>query len=277
MRFTQLAGDLPDNTIDTEGYAVVSDKKADGWWHFHLITRDVAGNWTPAQAHVGPILIDTTPPQSYAGNADPTWIEVSTEPYVVPISSGDSGSGVKEISVQMKDITENLDWEDWTTAPPGGDFRFYYHKGHSICFRTRATDNVGNVEAWPAQPDLCVRLATADLVANKVVVTQGIQNWQGAGLLVAGRRTFARCFANSEGGDYEGVSARLSVYGDNMESLGPALTPFNPGGVVTVGPYTILVTSWAASFLRFRPTGSPSPTAPTSAGSTRRRSTARRR
>lgn len=236
VRFSQWAGDLPDKTIDTTGYTANSGNVADGWWHFHLITRDVAGNWTPAQAHLGPILIDTTPPQSYAGNGDPTWIEVSTVPFVVPVNSGDSGSGVKSIAVQYQDTTKNVGWMDLEDdVPPGEDFTFYGHQGHSICFRTRATDNVGNVEAWPAQPDLCVRLATADIFVDKIVVTQGIQNYQQDAYSIAGRRAFARCFVRSEvGAVYEAVAAYLEVRDKNGVKLGQ-LQPLNqPDGTVYV-------------------------------------------
>ena len=59
--WTKTAGTLPDADIDSSGTNTTSHALADGAWWFHLRTIDRAGNST-STVHLGPFLIDTTPP-----------------------------------------------------------------------------------------------------------------------------------------------------------------------------------------------------------------------
>src|SRR4029079_10777710 len=44
---------------------------------------------------------------------------------------------------------------------------------HVYCFRSRARDNAGNVEAWPSTPDACTRVADNARPTNPAIAING--------------------------------------------------------------------------------------------------------
>jgi hypothetical protein len=60
-------------------------------------------------------------------------------------------SGIKCYDVQYKDGPDT--WQDWKTCTTSTSASFHGERQHRYFFRARATDNAGNVEAWPSQPD----------------------------------------------------------------------------------------------------------------------------
>jgi uncharacterized repeat protein (TIGR02543 family) len=61
------------------------------------------------------------------------------------------GSGIQCYDVQYKDRFGS--WKDWQTCTTATSAEFHGQRGQMYYFRSRATDNAGNVEAWPWRPD----------------------------------------------------------------------------------------------------------------------------
>lgn len=99
--FTHESEDLPDEEKDIEEdvEAITSDELEDGSWYFHLRTRDNIGNWT-STVHLGPFIIDTTPPDAPTASPVPGDYTNSQE---VALSSSDDISGVSSIYYTLDD------------------------------------------------------------------------------------------------------------------------------------------------------------------------------
>ena len=76
--------------------------------------------------------------------------------------------------------------------------------------------------------------AALDIVPTAIEVIQSIQDLNNSVVLIANKRTFARVHVSSAPAT-SGVEARLYGYRNGL-SLGPALLPANPGGVINVLP-----------------------------------------
>ncbi|MFN2286163.1 MAG: hypothetical protein ACK2UQ_17240 [Anaerolineae bacterium] len=66
------------------------------------------------------------------------------------------GSGIQCYDVQVRDGVGL--WQDWQTCTTDTVAVFAGERGHTYRFRSRATDNAGNVEAWPARFDTWTRI-----------------------------------------------------------------------------------------------------------------------
>ena len=69
----------------------------------------------------------------------------------------EGGSGLQCFDIQVRDGNQG-EWEDWLTCVTGEYGIFYGEPGHTYYFRSRATDNAGNIEAWPEEPDASIRV-----------------------------------------------------------------------------------------------------------------------
>ena len=145
---------LPDTVVDTTG-AVASATRPDGTTHFHLRTRDVAGNWSGA-THFGPIGIDTQPPQAIAN------LEVAPATYASVLltwsAPADTGSGAEQYDARFS--TTPINASNWAAASPLTSLpqpgapgtpqevrRSGLKNGDTWYFAIRSRDRVGN---WSA-------------------------------------------------------------------------------------------------------------------------------
>ena len=95
---------VPDTGVDTIG-ATASTTRPDGTTHFHLRTKDAAGNWSGA-THFGPLGIDTTAPGCTVV-ALPAYVGLA--PFSVSWVSFDAGSGTASYDVQYRDGVRRVD------------------------------------------------------------------------------------------------------------------------------------------------------------------------
>lgn len=130
-----------------------------GTYTLEYAAIDLAGNQEPTRALQ--FTIDASAPTSQITSA-------TVEPSGVirlTISSNDVGSGVRSVEISMRDQAGGA-WQVWrtTTAPA---MLFFGTPGHSYEFRTRATDELDNVEVEHSTPDAVVT-TPADAVFHPV-------------------------------------------------------------------------------------------------------------
>ncbi len=229
------AGTLPDAAQDTTGTSSTSPLLGTGSsYYFHLRTRDVAGNWSATAVHRGPYKVDVTAPTSSLSSPATS----AGSAFLVNWSGSDANSGVHGYDVQYADKTFGAMWTSWKYNTSATGDVFSGLDGHVYQFRVRARDNVGNVEAFPAGADSETGIATVDMsvkqfgTSNGLEVTQAVQDMNNSVTLIAGKRTFVRCYAQSAAGTLGSAPARLTVR-RGATTMG-TLTPSNPGGRITV-------------------------------------------
>ncbi len=77
----------------------------------------------------------------------------SPSPFVVSWGGADVGlAGIRSYDVQVKDGMDGV-WTDWMVGVTNMSAAYSGSGGHSYYFRVRASDNAGNLEAWPAEYD----------------------------------------------------------------------------------------------------------------------------
>jgi hypothetical protein len=120
-----------DGAADTVPWPVVNYEEsttdiyttlADGRWYFHIRTGDNALNWNRSAAHFGPVLIDTTSPDSVQlginGGADLTSGRFVS--LTVNASDPSPGSGIAHMAFS-NDGRNWSDWEQYCATRPGWD------------------------------------------------------------------------------------------------------------------------------------------------------------
>lgn len=119
--FTQAASTVPDTIKDVEETTttVTSSALSDGSWYFHLRTRDNAGNWT-STVHVGPFVIDTTPPTVDSPTITPFNFDYYYIRGTVTVSAifTDSASTVSSVDFT---ITDGVNTESCSGVQDSGD------------------------------------------------------------------------------------------------------------------------------------------------------------
>jgi hypothetical protein len=222
---------VPDQNLDTTGNSDTSGVLATSNNHwFHVRTRDLAGNWSGSAAHRGAFYIDTTPPTSSASS--PT--SSGSTSFTVSWSGSDAHSGIDNYDVQSRNKTTNGAWTTWKSATSTTSGSFSGTSGHIYEFRSRARDNAGNLEAYPGSADDTTEIATLDFFVRNpgIEVNQAVQDLNNSVLLIARKRTFVRCYVQSDSGNIASVNARLRVY--RGATYWGILSPANSGATITV-------------------------------------------
>ena len=238
---------VPDTGVDTTG-AAASTTRPDGTTHFHLRTKDVAGNWSGA-THFGPLGIDTAAPGCTVV-ALPAYVGLA--PFSVKWVSFDAGSGVASYDVQYRD-GEGA-WTDWHTGTTSNSASFTGDRGHTYAFRCRARDAVGNQGVYPATADTSTRVGR----------TLTIQVRYG-GAPAAGAKVYrnGELLGTTDGGG--NLAAPDCVQGDNLAAhhaiySKPSLKrPADPSWVVYATNVTIPVTGAPQLFVFGDVGASPNP------------------
>jgi hypothetical protein len=229
--FDTSSSTLPDTTIDTFGLTTNSTSLPSGSnKYFHLRTRDAAGNWSTTPVDRGAYWIDVTAPTSSVYSPSSS----NSTSFTVFWAGSDSHSGIASYDVQYRDKTTNSAWTPWKSLTTQTSSTFYAASGHIYEFRSRARDNVGNLEAYPGVADLTTEVRTIDMYvkASGVEVNQAVQDLNNSVMLIANKRTFVRCYVQSTSGTISNVNARLRVYRD--ASLWGTLSPSNSGAQINI-------------------------------------------
>ena len=138
---------VPDTTVDTTSTSHTAANLSDGVWWFHLRARDSWSNWAPGVIHIGPFLIDRTPPTlPFATSTLPpvnTW-SASSHITVALGAALDAGSGLSGYSIvwdqspsTLPNATQNIGpLGSLSYGPVSGAGAWYLH--------ARSVDQVGN-------------------------------------------------------------------------------------------------------------------------------------
>ena len=229
--FDTAAGTLPDTVVDTFGATTTSASLPTGSnKYFHIRTRDAAGNWSTTGVNRGAYWIDMTAPTSSVYSPSSS----NSTSFTVFWSGSDSHSGIGSYDVQYRDKTTGSAWTTWKSFTSLTSSTFNGTGGHIYEFRSRARDNVGNLEAYPGVADLTTEVRTIDVYVRNpgVEVNQAVQDLNNSVLLIANKRTFVRCYVQSDSGTINSVNARLRVY--RGATLWGTLSPSNSGAQINV-------------------------------------------
>jgi hypothetical protein len=122
------------------------------------IFTEESGGTSPFQVFLPYIATDLTATSTESdGNPPVSWV-VRPQPtqynpvFIVTWTGYDpEESGIRCYDVQFRDRHDP--WQNWQTCTTATSAKFYGQIGRQYSFRSRATDNAGNVEAWPSEPD----------------------------------------------------------------------------------------------------------------------------
>jgi hypothetical protein len=139
--------------------------------------RDFSGNTSSVVSDS--VVLDLVPPTSSVSALPPAQ---STTSFPVAWSGSDDRSGVATYDVQVRD--DGLTppggtgtpgtWTDFVTGTSAITANFDGAGGHRYCFRSRAHDVAGNIEAYPTDPDAYTRVAdTAGPGSGSVLIAGG--------------------------------------------------------------------------------------------------------
>jgi|GEM_PF-2352723 len=116
--------------------------------NYYFSVRAVVGSTHGPVTTSNSIRVDASAPASSVAVLPAT---TPTEVFSVNWSGSDYVSGVAHYDVQVK--VDDGGWTDWLTATPLTWSQYAGEIDHTYYFRSRGTDNVGNVEAYPDEGD----------------------------------------------------------------------------------------------------------------------------
>jgi subtilisin family serine protease len=117
---------IPDDVVEGTDRRVVSDRPDGSWW-FHVRTRNTADSWS-GTSHIGPFLIDTTPPETTVASTGSGFELSASEEASFRCSLNDGAYAACVTPVRYDGL------------PPG-----------EHVFRAFARDRAGNVDPSPAE------------------------------------------------------------------------------------------------------------------------------
>jgi hypothetical protein len=121
---------------------------SDGAYYWRVRAHDTAGNWSD-WATVWNATIDTAPPSSAVDALPATQGSIS---FSLSWSGSDATSGVSCYDVQHREGVGGA-WTDWYTCTISATANFTGECDNTYFFRSRAQDNAGNWETYPAIPN----------------------------------------------------------------------------------------------------------------------------
>ncbi|TET91696.1 MAG: hypothetical protein E3J35_01270, partial [Methanomassiliicoccales archaeon] len=169
---------LPDQGINTTLTNLTSPPLADSNdWHFHIRTRDVAGNWAPDAYHIGPFWIDVAPPVAglnvTAELEGLNWQDVNVS---WDLSPSDPADVVRyEVYYANQYDSGGMGYVLLTTLPSGSDYYVHQNAGwgdlNNYFYMVRVVDLANKSDVYPQQAGKFVRSLTAgwNLVSTPLV------------------------------------------------------------------------------------------------------------
>ena len=128
---------------------------SDGIYTLKLTVNDLAGNSDTDEIQV---TVDNTPPESQTYSPDVAQAaenEIQTEFKVCWSGDDYGGSGISEYLIEVS--IDGGPWTEWLVDNYSGEGDCEWYQGtigHNYCFRSMATDNLGNAEQ-KTDPDTC--------------------------------------------------------------------------------------------------------------------------
>jgi len=171
--WTASADTIPDTVGETNTTGATSPPLGDGNnWHFHVRTKDQAGNWNPDAAHKGPFRIDTNAPSNPTTSAEThgaprdTWQSSIDDPdFTWSGASDGEGSGIAGYHVYWGTDpsgtstiwTTNARYDPPAVSTPGADLSPQPANAgsdpslsgpHTYYLRVQTKDHVGHASPW---------------------------------------------------------------------------------------------------------------------------------
>ena len=127
--------------VHTVQYAFTFGEDGDYYWHMRTWREGQASAWVSR-----PFTVDTTPPASTVTPLSPT---VESTWFIVRWSGFDDLSGLADYDVQFREGAAGT-WTDWLTSVTAEEGWFLGVMSQTYYFQSRARDQSGNQEAYPA-------------------------------------------------------------------------------------------------------------------------------
>jgi len=135
---------------------------ADGYWYFHLRTKDIAGNWSDP-IHLGPFKIETTKPiGSIAINAGV--VATASSASILNLSAADAESGV----IRMRFKNSGGSWSAWRPYATSTSWDLEPRDGPKVVF-AQFRDAAGNESTAVSDEIILDTIApSASIVAPRI-------------------------------------------------------------------------------------------------------------
>ena len=146
-------------------------------------SKTVYARFRDANANVSDIVSDAIVLDRVAPTSSVSALaaDQSSAQFTVAWSGSDATSGIASYDVQVRDDGATPPggsgtpgtWTTWRDATTATQAQYQAIQGHRYCFRSRARDAAGNIEAWPSQPDTCTRVADSVAPSGSITIAGG--------------------------------------------------------------------------------------------------------
>ncbi len=217
-------------TTDSFSY---SASEGDGNYSFYSIATDNAGNaqTTPSTPDTT-TLLDTTAPTSSASS--PAYSKTTT--FTVSYTANDSGSGLAEVDIYAEGPTDSgYSLADSFTGASltTGSFSYSASEGDgNYSFYSIATDNAGNAQTTPGNPDTTTLLDTAGLLDTAAPTSSA------SSPAYSKTTTFTVSYTANDPGVYASGVAEVDIYAEGPTASGYSLADSFTGASLTTGSFS---------------------------------------